>query len=153
MAWAIGYATVEEIDTVNIFRASLLAMRRAVEALPLPPEEILVDGLHCPEVSCAARAIVDGDAKIAAISAASILAKTSRDAEMRALAERFPQYGFDRHKGYATAEHLDALRRHGACEIYRRSFAPVREVLGLPPLPPAWSKLGVARGDGQGSLF
>jgi ribonuclease HII len=153
LAWAVGFATVEEIDTFNIFRASLLAMQRAVAALPVPPEEILVDGLHCPEVACASRAIVDGDAKVAAISAASILAKTARDAEMRALAERYPQYGLDRHKGYATAEHLAALRRHGACEIYRRSFAPVREVLGLPPLPPSWSKLGTARGGGQGSLF
>jgi ribonuclease HII len=153
LAWAIGVATVEEIDRVNIFHASMLAMRRAVEALAVPPAEILVDGTHCPVVGCAARAIVDGDAKIGAISAASILAKTARDAEMRRLHESFPQYGFDRHKGYATAEHLAALRAHGACEVYRRSFAPVREVLGLPPLPPAWSKLGRIGDDGQGMLF
>lgn len=153
LAWAIGIATVEEIDRINIFQASMLAMRRAVEALAVPPEEILVDGTHCPEVACAARAIVDGDAKIAAISAASILAKTARDAEMRALHARFPLYGFDRHKGYATAEHLAALKTHGACEVYRRSFAPVREVLGLPPLPPAWSKIGRLPDDGQGALF
>jgi ribonuclease HII len=153
VAWAIGVATVDEIDRINIFRAALLAMRRAVEALPLLPEEVLVDGLHCPEVACAARAIVAGDAKVAAISAASILAKTARDAEMRALHERFPLYGFDRHKGYATVEHLAALRRHGACEVYRRSFAPVREVLGLPPLPPAWSKPGRKGDDDQGVLF
>lgn len=153
LAWAIGVATVEEIDRVNIFHASMLAMRRAVQALSIQPEEILVDGAHCPEVECAARAIVDGDAKVGAISAASILAKTARDAEMRALHERFPQYGFDRHKGYATAEHLAALKAHGACEAYRRSFAPVREVLGLPPLPPAWAKLARQVDEGQGTLF
>jgi ribonuclease HII len=153
LAWAIGVATVEEIDRINIFRASMLAMRRAVEGLSVQPAEILVDGTHCPDVACAARAIVDGDAKIGAISAASILAKTARDAEMRALHERFPQYGFARHKGYATVEHLAALKLHGACAVYRRSFAPVREVLGLPPLPPAWARRGAADGEGQGILF
>jgi ribonuclease HII len=153
LAWAVGVASVEEIDRINIFQASMLAMRRAVEALSVLPDEILVDGKHCPTVACAARAIVDGDAKVAAISAASILAKTARDAEMRALHERFPQYGFDRHKGYATAEHLQALRTHGACEVYRRSFSPVREVLGLPPLLAAWWKSGHAEGDDQAVLF
>jgi ribonuclease HII len=133
LAWAVAAATVDEIDTLNILRASLLAMRRAVESLPVAPAGILVDGLHCPDVACEARAIVGGDATVPAISAASILAKTARDAEMRTLHERFPQYGFDRHKGYPTADHLAALRRHGACEVYRRSFGPVRAVLGLPP--------------------
>ncbi len=151
LAWAIGFASVEEIDRLNIFHAALLAMRRAVEQLSVPPDEILVDGLHCPAVSCAARAIVDGDAKIPAISAASILAKTARDAHMRALHERYPQYGFDRHQGYGTPEHLEALRRHGACEVYRRTFAPVREVLGLPPLPPP--RLRRPGDEGQGALF
>ena len=113
----------------------------------------MVDGKHCPAVACAARAIVGGDAKVAAISAASILAKTARDAEMRVLHERYPQYGFDRHKGYPTAEHLAALRVHGACEAYRRSFAPVRKVLGLPPLPPAWSKVVRVEGGDQAALF
>jgi ribonuclease HII len=148
LAWAVAAATVEEIDTLNILRASLLAMRRAVEGLSVAPGGILVDGLYCPEVVCAARAIVGGDAKVPAISAASILAKTARDAEMRALHERFPQYGFDRHKGYPTAEHLAALRRHGACEAYRRSFSPVRAVLGLPPLESASVRRERARPPG-----
>jgi ribonuclease HII len=129
IGWAVAWASVEEIDRYNILQASLLAMRRAVEALPCIPDEALVDGLHCPWVGCPTRAIVDGDATVPVIAAASILAKTGRDAEMRRLHERFPQYGFDRHKGYATGEHLEALRRHGPCEVYRRSFAPVRLLL------------------------
>lgn len=146
LSWAVAAASVEEIDRLNILHASLLAMRRAVERLPIVPGGILVDGLHCPDVACPARAIVGGDGRVPAISAASILAKTARDAEMLALHERFPQYGFDRHKGYPTAEHLAALRRHGACEVYRRSFAPVRAVLGLPPL-----QAGRARRRGSGT--
>jgi ribonuclease HII len=126
VAWAVAYASVEEIDAINIFRASLLAMRRAVEALSVAPEEALIDGTHCPELACRARAIVDGDASHKVISAASILAKTARDAEMARLHERFPLYGFDRHKGYSTAEHLELLTKHGPCEIHRRSFDPVR---------------------------
>jgi ribonuclease HII len=126
IAWAVAYASVEEIDAINIFRASLLAMRRAVEALSVAPEEALIDGTHCPELACRARAIVDGDASHKVISAASILAKTARDAEMARLHERYPQYGFDRHKGYSTAEHLELLTKHGPCEIHRRSFDPVR---------------------------
>jgi ribonuclease HII len=126
IAWAVAHASVEEIDRINILRASLLAMRRAVEALKLQPHEAWIDGTMCPDLACPARAIVDGDATHKPISAASILAKTARDAEMRALHERFPQYGFDRHKGYATAEHLDLLRRHGPCKIHRRSFVAVR---------------------------
>ena len=129
LVWAVAWASVEEIDTLNILRASLLAMRRAVESLRLVPDEILCDGMHCPDFTVPARAIVDGDAKVKVISAASILAKTARDAEMRRLHERFPQYGFDAHKGYPTPQHLEALRRFGVCEAYRRSFAPVREAL------------------------
>lgn len=149
LAWAIAFATVEEIDRLNILQATLLAMQRAVAALAVLPDEVLVDGVHCPSVGCATRAIVEGDAKVAAISAASILAKTARDAEMLTLHQRFPQYGFDRHKGYPTAEHLEALRTHGACEVYRRSFAPVRAVLGLPPA--RTKRPGMD--DGQSALF
>lgn len=129
LAWAVAFATVEEIDRLNILRASLLAMRRAVEQLPLTPAEVLVDGLHCPDIGLRVRAVVGGDATVAAISAASILAKTVRDAEMLRLHDRYPQYGFDRHKGYPTAGHLDALRRNGACEIHRRTFAPVSRAI------------------------
>lgn len=129
LAWSVAWASVEEIDRLNILQASLLAMRRAVESLSIAPDEVLLDGMHCPALAVPARAIVDGDAKIKVIAAASILAKTERDSEMHRLHERFPQYGFDEHKGYPTPEHLEALRRHGVCEIYRRSFAPVRELL------------------------
>jgi ribonuclease HII len=127
-AWAIASASVEEIDAINILRASLLAMRRAVEQLTVEPHEVLVDGLHCPEVRFPSRAIVDGDALVAEISAASILAKTARDAVMREMHALYPGYGFDRHKGYSTRGHLDALQRLGACPIHRRSFAPVRSL-------------------------
>ncbi|HMH17353.1 MAG TPA: ribonuclease HII [Burkholderiales bacterium] len=129
LAWSIAWASVEEIDALNILQASLLAMRRAVEGLSVPPDEVLLDGAHCPVLAIPARAIVDGDAKVRVISAASVLAKTARDAEMCRLHERFPQYGFDEHKGYPTPRHLKALRRHGVCEVYRRSFAPVRLLL------------------------
>lgn len=129
LAWAVAWASVEEIDSLNILQASLLAMRRAVEALNLAPDEVLLDGSQCPELAVPARAVVDGDAKVKVISAASILAKTARDAEMCRLHQRFPQYGFDVHKGYPTPQHLRALRRYGVCEIYRRTFAPVREML------------------------
>jgi len=129
LAWAVAWASVEEIDALNILQASLLAMRRAVETLWVAPDEVLLDGSHCPELAVPARAVVDGDAKVKVIAAASILAKTARDAEMRRLHERFPQYGFDAHKGYPTPRHLRALRRYGVCEVYRRSFAPVREML------------------------
>lgn len=126
VAWAVAFATVEEIDAINIFQAAMLAMRRAVEALAVQPEEAWIDGNHCPELSCRSRAIVDGDATHKVISAASILAKTARDAEMCALHERYPQYGFDRHKGYPTPEHFALLARFGPCEIHRRSFDPVK---------------------------
>ena len=125
-AWAVAFATVEEIDRLNIFHASMLAMRRAVHALPVRPEEAWVDGNVCPPgLGCTAKAFVDGDVHQRPISAASILAKTARDAEMTALHERYPQYGFDKHKGYGTAEHFHALGRHGPSEIHRRSFYAV----------------------------
>jgi ribonuclease HII len=129
LVWAVAWASVEEIDRLNILQASLLAMARAVGALGIVPDQVLLDGMHCPDLAIPARSIVDGDAKVKVISAASILAKTARDAEMRRLHERFPQYGFDAHKGYPTPQHLEALRRFGVCEAYRRSFAPVREAL------------------------
>lgn len=128
-AWAIASASVEEIDTLNILQASLLAMQRAVAALRIAPVLARVDGDRPPKLACAVQTIVGGDASDRAISAASILAKVARDEEMRSLHERFPQYGFDRHKGYATPEHLELLRRNGPCSVHRRSFAPVRALL------------------------
>lgn len=126
--WAIASASVQEIDRLNILRASLLAMRRAVGQLLIEPHEVLVDGLHCPAVAFPVRAIVDGDALVAEISAASILAKTARDALMVQLHALYPEYGFDSHKGYSTPQHLQALQRFGICPIHRRSFAPVRSL-------------------------
>jgi ribonuclease HII len=126
---SIAEASVEEIDALNILQATMLAMRRAVEGLRLPPKYVLVDGNRLPSLKMPAEAIVRGDAKVAAISAASILAKVQRDRLCQTLHERWPAYGFDGHKGYPTAAHLDALRRHGACPAHRRSFAPVRAVL------------------------
>ena len=128
-AFAVACATVEEIDRLNILQATMLAMQRAVEALAIRPDEAWIDGNRCPKLSCRARAIVQGDRLHPAISAASILAKTARDAEMRRMHERFPQYCFDRHKGYPTPEHLALLERYGPSEIHRRSFAPVRRIL------------------------
>lgn len=128
-SWAIGTASVAEIDEINILRASLLAMRRAIEALHMRPHQVLVDGLYCPDTGLPSRAIVQGDDSVRAISAASILAKTARDAEMMQLHEHFPQYGFDAHKGYPTPGHLAALKEHGVCDHHRRSFRPVRELL------------------------
>jgi ribonuclease HII len=125
----IAEASVEEIDRLNILQATLLAMKRAVEGLRLKPHRVLVDGNRLPVLKVAAEAIVKGDAKVKAISAASILAKVHRDRLCLALHERHPQYGFDGHKGYPTPAHLQALRSHGACPEHRRSFAPVRIVL------------------------
>jgi ribonuclease HII len=125
----IAEASVEEIDRLNILQATLLAMRRAVEGLRLRPHRVLVDGNRLPVLSVPAEAIVQGDSKVQAISAASILAKVHRDRLCALLHERHPQYGFDAHKGYGTQAHMDALRRHGACPEHRRSFAPVRAVL------------------------
>ena len=129
LGWAIGQASVDEIDQLNILQASLLAMRRAVEALPVVPTLARVDGNQAPRLACGVELIVGGDATEACISAASILAKVERDRMMRALHSLHPEYGFDRHKGYGTALHLESLKRHGPCSEHRRSFAPVREVL------------------------
>lgn len=125
-AFSVAFASVEEIDRLNILQATLLAMKRAVLGLSLVPQEMLVDGLHLPATGIRGRAIVEGDRLIAEISAASILAKTSRDHEMCEWDRRYPAYGFAQHKGYGTRAHLDALQRVGPCEIHRRSFAPVR---------------------------
>jgi ribonuclease HII len=125
----IAEASVAEIDALNILQATLLAMRRAVEGLRLKPARVLIDGNRLPVMAVQMEAIVKGDAKVRAISAASILAKVHRDRLCLALHEQHPQYGFDAHKGYPTPEHLAALRAHGACAQHRRSFAPVREAL------------------------
>jgi ribonuclease HII len=129
LGWALGRAEVAEIDRLNILHASLLAMQRAVAGLVRVPDLALVDGNRCPELPCVARAIVGGDASEPGISAASILAKVARDAEMLVLHGRHPAYGFDRHKGYPTREHLDALARHGPLPEHRRSFGPVARLL------------------------
>jgi ribonuclease HII len=126
---SIGQASVEEIDRLNILQASLLAMQRAVEGLRLAPALVLVDGNRLPALRMPAEAVIKGDATVAAISAASIVAKVHRDELLVQLHEQHPQYGFDGHKGYATAEHLAALRAHGACAAHRRSFAPVSVAL------------------------
>lgn len=125
IAWAFASSDVGEIDALNILRATLLAMRRAVEALAVQPFEALVDGDHCPQLTCPAYAIVKGDRDVPAISAASIIAKTARDAMLVVLDREYPLYGFARHKGYGTPEHLAALDLHGPCPAHRRSFAPV----------------------------
>lgn len=127
----IAEASVEEIDTLNILQATMLAMRRAVEGLRLKPAMVQVDGNRIPVLSVPAQAIVKGDAKVAAISAASILAKVHRDRLCVQLHEAYPQYGFDVHKGYPTAAHLEALQVHGATLAHRRSFGPVKRALGL----------------------
>ncbi len=126
---SIAMATVEEIDSLNILQATMLAMRRAVEGLRLKPVKVLVDGNRLPTLSILAEAVVKGDARIPAISAASILAKVHRDRWCEQFHLEYPQYGFAGHKGYGTAEHLAALRKHGACPQHRRSFSPVAEVL------------------------
>ncbi|MFV0372433.1 MAG: ribonuclease HII [Azonexus sp.] len=133
LAWAVAEASVEEIDRLNILHASLLAMQRAVAALQVVPERALIDGNRCPQLAMPAEAVVQGDAKVASIAAASILAKTVRDAGMLALHARYPQYGFDRHMGYPTAAHCAALAAHGASPVHRRSFAPVARQLALLP--------------------
>jgi ribonuclease HII len=130
LAWAVASASVQEIDTLNILQASLLAMRRAVEALRIPPARVLVDGNRCPSLACSVEAIVRGDVHVPAISAASILAKVARDREMRRLDALYPGYDFARHKGYPTREHVALLRDRGPCAIHRRSFRPVRDVCG-----------------------
>ncbi|WP_256079339.1 ribonuclease HII [Massilia sp. YIM B04103] len=129
VAWAIAEASEEEIDKINILQASMLAMRRAVEALSTIPTLALIDGNRCPVMKIQSIAIVDGDNKVEAISAASILAKTARDAALVKLHLQYPQYGFDQHKGYPTALHLERLQLHGVSPVHRRSYAPVRKVL------------------------
>ena len=129
LAWCVAYAEPREIDEINILQATLLAMKRAVEGLSIRPDQVLVDGLYCPDTGIPSEAIVKGDSKVQAISAASILAKTARDEIMLQMHVRYPQYGFDAHKGYPTTVHLAALRAHGVLDIHRRSFKPVREVI------------------------
>jgi ribonuclease HII len=129
LAWALGRAEVAEIERLNIFQASLLAMERAVAALSIAPILALVDGKHCPPARCPIRAVVKGDQTLAAIAAASIVAKVARDAEMVALDSLYPGYGFGEHKGYPTRKHLAALEKLGLCPIHRRSFRPVRRCL------------------------
>ncbi len=136
LAWSVGFADVSEIDTMNIYWAGVLAMRRAVEGLALTPEHLLIDARRIKGVSIPQQPIVKGDCKSLTIAAASILAKTARDALMRRLDDEHPGYGFAKHKGYPVREHLAALARLGATPIHRRSFGPVRLILGLPPLPP-----------------
>lgn len=129
LAWSIAYCSEAEIDEINILQASLLAMRRAIEGLKVKPTLALVDGNRCPVMPLRSEAIVKGDDKIPAISAASILAKTARDASMLALHQQYPDYAFDQHKGYPTALHLDRLRLHGVTPVHRKSFGPVRILL------------------------
>jgi ribonuclease HII len=129
LAWALGRAEVEEIDRINILQASLLAMRRAVQALDPQPDYALIDGNRCPQLGCPAEAVIKGDARIAAISAASIIAKVARDQEMREMEACYPGYGLAGHKGYPSKAHLEALQRLGVTPIHRRSFGPVRRLL------------------------
>lgn len=136
VAWSVGFADVEEIDTINIYHAGLLAMRRAVEGLASRPDHMLIDARRLREITIPQQSIVHGDCKSLTIAAASIIAKTSRDALMAKLDAIYPGYGFCKHKGYPVREHLVLLKQLGASPIHRKSFAPVREVLGLPPLSP-----------------
>ena len=129
VAWGIAWATVDEIDSLNILQATLLAMQRAVARLGTVPTTALVDGNVCPTLNCPVTAVVKGDGSVAPIAAASILAKTSRDAEMQRLHALYPQFGLDKHMGYPTAAHLQALHEFGATAIHRRSYAPVRKVI------------------------
>lgn len=129
LAWSVAEASVEEIERLNILHATMLAMQRAIAGLEPMAELALIDGNRCPKLDVECRAIVKGDAKEPAISAASILAKTTRDAEMNRLAETFPHYGFDRHSGYPTPEHIAALGKHGPCPAHRLGFAPVKKTI------------------------
>ncbi|WP_105596326.1 ribonuclease HII [Cronobacter sakazakii] len=131
IAWSLGRAEPHEIDELNILHATMLAMQRAVAGLAVTPEYVLVDGNRCPALPMPSMAVVKGDSRVAEISAASILAKVTRDAEMAELDLTFPQYGFAQHKGYPTAFHLERLAEHGATAHHRRSFAPVRRALGI----------------------
>jgi ribonuclease HII len=132
LAFCVASATVNEIDTLNILRASLLAMRRAVLGLGIKPGLALVDGNQAPRLPCGVKTVIQGDALVPAISAASILAKTERDADLVRLHGIYPHYGFDQHKGYGTAMHLERLREHGPCPEHRRSFSPIKDLLIVP---------------------
>ena len=149
LCWAIGRAEVEEIDHLNIYHAGLLALTRAVRGLSLTPGHVLVDARKLPLVPVPQTPIIHGDALSLTIAAASILAKTTRDALMEDLDRAHPGYGFVRHKGYPTPEHFDALRRQGACPVHRRSFQPVREALGLPFAQGELFEAGVGSGVGR----
>lgn len=129
LAWSVARAEVEEIDRINILQASLLAMKRAVETLSHSPELALIDGNHCPELDCRMEAIIKGDSKEPAISAASILAKVARDSEMAEMEQVYPGYGFAKHKGYPTKQHREAILKLGITPIHRRSYAPVQKML------------------------
>lgn len=131
LAWAVAEASVAEIDQINILQATFLAMQRAVAALAVVPESAMVDGNRCPKLPIPVEAVIKGDGKIASIAAASILAKTARDAQMIELDLRYPQYGFAKHMGYPTAAHFSALKAHGASPVHRRSFGPVAAQLSL----------------------
>ena len=129
LAWSLGRAEVEEIDQLNILQATFLAMQRALEGLALQPEHVLIDGNRCPKINYSMEAIIGGDALVPAISAASILAKVSRDAELVLLDQLYPAYGFAQHKGYPTPSHLNAIRQHGVLPIHRRSFQPIKTLV------------------------
>lgn len=129
LAWSLGRAEVEEIDQLNILQATFLAMQRALESLAIQPEQVLIDGNRCPRINYSMEAIVGGDALVPAISAASILAKVSRDAELVRLDQLYPAYGFAQHKGYPTPSHLNAIRQHGVLPIHRRSFQPIKTLV------------------------
>ena len=131
LCWSLGRAEPHEIDELNILHATMLAMQRAVAGLSIVPEFVLIDGNRCPPLPMPSQAVVKGDSRVAEISAASILAKVTRDAEMATLDLAFPHYGFAQHKGYPTAVHLQKLQEHGATEHHRRSFGPVKRALGL----------------------
>ena len=148
LAWSIAFCTENEIDALNILQASMLAMRRAVEALSPVPTLALIDGNRCPVMPIRSEAIVKGDDKVPAISAASILAKTARDASLMQLHVQFPHYAFDQHKGYPTPLHLERLRLHGVSPVHRRSYAPVRELLERGMRTNALTSTGNKQGNG-----
>jgi ribonuclease HII len=152
VAWAVAFAEVDEIDCINIYWAGLAAMRRAIEALAPAAEHLLIDGRKLRDVALPQHSIIKGDTKSLSIAAASILAKTARDARMRSFDDLYPGYGFRQHKGYPVRAHFSALRRLGVCPIHRRSFAVVRELLGLPPLPPWPVRSGPGAGGGVDDL-
>lgn len=129
LSWAMGRAEHDEIDSINILQASLLAMKRAIESLSIKPELVLVDGVYCPDIIYKVEAVIKGDCKIPAISAASIIAKVARDNEMIALENVYPGYGFSQHKGYPTKMHINALKELGISSIHRKSFSPVKRLL------------------------